>query len=200
MPTEKGKKLLEVIRFVRSTMEQVALLLQTCDEQFKKAGWRSLHQNTAVTESGASIYCPKDWLPKEAFRIYGRDGSKTVAYVAVILDDANQSYRGLHEPLVTAGCFIPPERDIDTQHQYYWVRSHCLQTENVDGTEAAVDLTKVAPETRTEWGKEHVSRQVTFGLPLANCTGSTELKEQVIDKVLAMVEKHEGEVFTTPAK
>jgi len=200
MASENGKNLLAVIRYARKMLEQVSLLLQTCDKLLGDNGWDSLHGSTAVTESGAAIYVPKDWMPKEAFRIYGKKDSRAVIYVAAILDDANQDYKRFEEPLLTAGCFVPFTDAESDGHQYGWVRSHCWSSDLHDGTVKDQDLAAEDAATRKKWGKEHVALQATFGHPLVDFTKSEAIGSKIVKPLLDLVAAREEEVYGEPTR
>lgn len=195
MASENGKNLLAVIRYARKMLEQVSLLLQTCDKLLGDKGWDSLHGSTAVAESGAAIYVPKDWMPKEAFRIYGSKDSRAVIYVAAILDDANQNYRRFDEPLLTAGCFVPFADAGSDGHQYWWVRSHCWSSDLHNGKVHEENLAAEDTATRMKWGKEYVALQATFGHPLVDFTKSEAVGDKIVKPLLDLVAAQEKKVY-----
>ena len=199
MATETGPKVLDAIRYNRSLMEQISLLLQTADKMLGEESWICLHSNTCLIESSASLLNPKSWIPKDAFRFYMRDWelSRTLAFVSVLLDDAGQAYEHFDEPLITAGCFVYSEEIFnevmsERGYEYAWCRSFGQASEYHDGSIAIKDN-----EEHSASGDDKIAlwlRRATFGRPLVEISNADDLKSMIITPLMNLIAGQETEV------
>jgi len=196
MLTEDGPKILEAIHYVRSLMEQISLLLQTCDNLLGEQGWECIHGSTAVWESSASLMNPKHWVPKDAFRLYMRaDKSWSgIVFVSVLLDDVMEGYRSFSEPVITAACLVNNKAtsydDIrKSGYHYWWSRFYGWDGSDHDGHIIDTDMQDTA-ETETRDIK-HLIKRATFGYPLVMIKDANDLKEKIVDPLIDLAKKME---------
>lgn len=181
-----GANVLKLVKQVRQLCEQISLLLLTADKQMTKTGWNTT-SNYALADFSYSIHYPSWWIPIFAFRYYKhRDYSNRLAYVSVLLDDHPDGEYTIKEPLVAAGFFDYGKTEADSWENWYaryyghLSRKYNLQS---DGQPFHFDAKMVPPNVLGKFQNGQV-----FAVPLVSITDEKDVKLQITDKLLKILE------------
>jgi len=179
--SEKGEKLLCVIREMQELFSQIGLLLRSADPSMNKDGWTPcpICKSQAIADCSYHIDKGKRWMPHYAYRFYQRkDRVDTLLFLAVILD-APEIPELVNEPFITAGWFRYEanvnEKDRDWE---WWYCQAILENDQpaIDGT--LVDITIEA------FKKNRIIGCKALALPLIDIQDVDSLEKCILQPVL----------------
>lgn len=193
-----GEVVLKLFSQIRDIFEQVSLLLQTVDEQMLKADFKS-EGNTAIENISFGIANPQWWIPTVAFRFYRhKDYPERLAFVSVLLDSPPDKFYVIKEPCITAGFLDFGEihaslKDEKGYSDYWYSRyfGYLLKDPQVklDGKPLAFENAALENDIKGRFKGGKV-----FGVPLVLITNASEVKSQIVTKLISLIKNTESEV------
>lgn len=178
--TDEGETILNAIRQIRDLHRSASLLLKTADAAMAEQAWGNAKNDaTALHQMSYSIDSPDRWMPREVFRYYKHtDHPSILASIAVLLDDSEGR---LSEPLVSAALFdFGQGRTAGTF--YNWLASIYKA---IPGREADGEYLEIArPQLEQSWQSDF-ERAWCFTLPLVNINSESDLRQKVVQKLIA---------------
>jgi hypothetical protein len=184
-----GPNIIRAFRQVRQVCEQVSLLLQTADEQMKKAEWKT-RNSTALSETTTSILNPRQWIPCSVFRFYfNQKKQNLIACISVLLTDHFEDRYALNEPVVAAMYFdYGKGRKVENDWEYWYARyfGYLSQSRHFEPNGEAVEFDNKKLEADLQVNFEI---GVLFAIPLVSLKNGQDIKLQVTDKLLSLLNK-----------
>ena len=182
----EGQNILNLFRQTRQVCEQVSLLLQTADEQMKKADWKP-DKSLAVSDMSYSVLSPTQWIPIAAFRYYFNQKYRNlIACVSVLLCDHFDEKYTLKEPVVTGLCFDYGKGHEETIYEYWYARYFGYLSNNkpleLNGEPFEFDNRNVDQDH-----KGNFEKGVLFALPLISLKNGQDVKLRVTDRLLGLL-------------
>lgn len=196
--TDDSQLVAQTFHEMRRFCSDIALLLKTGEEVFRRHGWTTAQPDkTSVYSQSYSLDRPRGWLPLRFFRYYSHpEFSSTLAYLAVVINLPVGRENEDGTTYLTAGAFDygrsqgwgkgPTSKDTKL-FQWHLVRK-----------DAAYDGVPTWHKTPFEWSEANqpdkwqqvitgIQSAVTLGLPLHEVTDAGQLESQVIKPLLAEI-------------
>lgn len=195
MTTAKGTTK-ELFDNLQKLYRQGHLLLMDADKFMGDEGWVPMHTN-GIAELSYSINSPHKWFARWAMRFYMPSGieeeEERIDHILFVsIHFASDIKTGLQtevdDPLVCAGRLIygTPMTPKEAAKSYdYWMCKYWFIGKPHD---ALKDWRKTG---QSQW-VEKLEGSESFTVPLYNIASSEQLKELVIDPLLAVQEKEKG--------
>lgn len=185
----EGQNIINLFRQARQVCEHVSLLLQTTDEQMKKAGWKTTN-STSLSDFSYSLFNSRQWIPFVVFRFYfNQKCQNLVGCISVLLTDHFEERYAIKEPIVTAIRFdYQKGTKVEVEYEYWYARyfgylSQKRQLE-ANGEVIEFDNRKLEEDLQVNFEKG-----VMFAVPLVSLKNAQDIRSQVTDKLLSLLSK-----------
>ena len=181
---DKGKKILEVLRWVGQFYKEITQFIQTVDNLMSKEGWQPLYSNPVTAGGSSSLDHPEQWFPYMNFRVYfKKDNPDLIKGITLSYD-----FEKREQPIIIAGTIEKKAkwlRDYD-----YWVILDLWvtdenQTKKRDGT--------VYSKFSCTKGKRNcyvdtsiIKKAELFAYNLTDIRNENDIKNKITNKLLEL--------------
>ncbi|WP_437191134.1 hypothetical protein [Planctomicrobium sp. SH527] len=187
---------------LRRLCQDIALLLKTSDEIFKRHGWSTQSGSGCLYAGSASLDWPDYWLPRQFYRSYcNLSHDRFLVYVAVVIDlpKGREQEEGI--VLITAGGLkyaeADPSRSVPRREETNLYRWHLLRAdlESCNGPSWHAKPFAWNPHRLWKgWEKSHsmFESAVTMAMPLHEVSNSADLESRIIEPLLREITENDA--------
>jgi len=175
---EKGKSILEVIKYIQQFFSEIAQVMQKVDDLMEKEGWKQLYGNTVTTGVSKDLLKPEEWLPFMNFRVYGKDNNSNAIKGITFYYDPEE----LEQPIIITGMVEYKDKKTLPNWKDYWVLWNLWaedknEAKKVDGTHYN--------EFNTEEMKS-LRKAKLFAYNLVDIKNEADIKNKLTDELIKL--------------
>ena len=183
---ENGINIVNGFRTLRKFCGQVSLLLTTADGLMQELDWRQAAGSTAIADLSKSVHSPDGWLPCYFCRFYEHSEYKhLLVFISVLVEEIEQPEL-IDQAIVTAGWIDYGVGNKRGDWQYWFSQWHLWMSEPTHDGRLREDDTRVEWKTNAPKG---VLKAATFAHPLDEITSGDVLKERIVTRLVAEIDK-----------